>query len=108
MPGIQLVASSIEYFNARSHLPREANRRSRSQRAYYLSLARQFSAERIRNPCSRNLPNERFIFAKNSDEQVFGIDLGHAKLGCLVAGEEHGYRRTFCETLKHGCPEVER
>jgi hypothetical protein len=30
------------------------------------------------------------------------------KLGCLVAGEEHGSRRTFCETLKHGCPEVER
>jgi hypothetical protein len=54
----------------------------------------------------QHLTDECLVFAQNPEKQVFGIYVGHAKVGCLIAGEEHGSPGTFCETLKHGCLEV--
>jgi hypothetical protein len=42
-----------------------------------------------------HLPNERFIFAKNSDEQAFGIDLGHAKAGLPRSGRRTRFPSYF-------------
>jgi len=46
-------------------------------------------------------PDQSFVFAKKTQEKVFGLDIRRAKILGFIAGEENNSPGTFCVPLKH-------